>query len=62
MAEEEPVGVPAVGLSPGLVWVEGKGFLRPSVARVYAKTGAVVDWHRWSPGSGEAQKNLPFID
>ncbi|ATW59914.1 hypothetical protein SEA_WALTZ_37 [Arthrobacter phage Waltz] len=53
---------PFGGLSPGLVWVEGKGFVRPSIARALAKAGREVDWNRWSPGSGEDPKNTPYID
>ncbi|QGJ88113.1 hypothetical protein PBI_EDMUNDO_40 [Arthrobacter phage Edmundo] len=44
------------------MWVEGKGFVRPSIARALAKAGRIVDWNRWSPGSGDDPKNMPYID
>jgi hypothetical protein len=59
---EPPVPVPVGGLSPGLVWVEGKGYLRPSVARAYAGAGVRVDWHRWSPGSGDNPNGVLYVD
>lgn len=44
----------------GLVWVHGKGFRSPHFAR--SLPAHRVDWHRWSPGTEERHKALPYKD
>lgn len=44
----------------GLVWVHGKGFRSPHFAR--SLPAHRVDWHRWSPGTEERHRALPYKD
>jgi hypothetical protein len=47
---------------PGLVWVEGKGWRSVHLARALEVGGQRVDWHRWTPGTEELHKPLPYRD
>jgi hypothetical protein len=47
---------------PGLVWVEGKGYRSAHLARALEVGGQSVDWHRWTPGTEELHKPLPYRD
>lgn len=47
---------------PGLVWVEGKGYRSAHLARALESAGGRVDWHRWSPGTPDELRPLPYRD
>lgn len=51
-------------VEPGMVWVRGKGYRSPHLARALdgAAHGGRVDWHDWSPGTEDAHKPLQYRD
>lgn len=51
-------------LEPGLVWVHGKGFRSPHIARALdaAAHGGRVDWSRWTEGTPAELKPLQYRD